>query len=192
MNLCFRSGSGGAAKRMILRCSGLVLFFFVSILIVDTCHATGVSGGVVHSGGDAEMPYVPLYVSSGDQRHRFDVQIADTPERQAIGLMFRRELAPSRGMLFDFSPGRVVRMWMKNTLVPLDMVFTDRGGHILWIEDMARPGSLVPRGPSVPVFAVLELAGGTCSRLGIRVGDKLSHDLFKAAPVHPEASVREN
>ena len=177
---------------MVLRRYGLILFCFISMLIADICHATGVSGDGVQSGGDPEMPYVPLYVSSGNQRHRFDVQVADTPARQAIGLMFRRELAPSRGMLFDFSPGRVVRMWMKNTLVPLDMVFTDRGGHILWIEDMAEPGSLVPRGPLVPVFAVLELAGGTCSRLGIRVGDKLSHDLFKLAPVHPEASVREN
>lgn len=138
---------------------------------------------------EGKMPYVPLKILSGGNEYHFDVQVADTPARQAIGLMFRRELRPDRGMLFDFSPGRVVRMWMKNTFIPLDMLFVDDAGNIVSIDVMAEPLSLSPRGPSVPVRAVLELAGGACSRLGIRVGDRLSHALFESVPGNPVVSV---
>ncbi|CAA7615512.1 DUF192 domain-containing protein [Magnetospirillum sp. SS-4] len=120
-----------------------------------------------------------LEVVAGDgRRHPFTVEMAISDSEKARGLMFRETLAGDAGMLFDFGRPRQVAMWMKNTLIPLDMLFIEAGGTVIHIEEGAVPGSLEPRGPTRPVLGVLELAGGTARRLGLRPGDRVEHPMF--------------
>jgi len=125
------------------------------------------------------FPHSTLDVVGADGRHHpFSVELASSPAQLSQGLMFRRSLAIDSGMLFDFGSPRQVAMWMKNTLIPLDMLFMDRDGRVIFIEEFAVPGTLQPRGPSDPVRAVLEVAGGTARRLGLKPGDRVEHPLF--------------
>jgi uncharacterized membrane protein (UPF0127 family) len=127
---------------------------------------------------DFERDRVTVLASSGAS-HAFDVEVADTAAERARGLMFRRTLDPEAGMLFDFRPGRPVSMWMKNTLIPLDMLFADATGRIVHIEREAVPETLVSRGPEQPVAAVLEIKGGRAGELGIEEGDRIVHSMFR-------------
>lgn len=111
----------------------------------------------------------------------FMVEIAATPQSRTTGLMHRREMAADAGMLFDFSHSQPVSMWMKDTLIPLDMLFIRSDGSIANIAERRVPGSLTPVESDGPVRGVLELNGGTSARLGIRAGDKIIHPLFEAA-----------
>ncbi|OAN55959.1 hypothetical protein A6A04_10365 [Paramagnetospirillum marisnigri] len=118
-------------------------------------------------------------VTDQGRRHSFRVELASSPDQLAQGLMFRRSLEPDAGMLFDFGQSRPVSMWMKNTLIPLDMLFMDRRGRVVHVEEFAVPGSLIPRGPNEPILGVLELAAGTARRLGLKPGDRVEHPMFK-------------
>ncbi len=109
------------------------------------------------------------------QSHVFNVEIADTPEKQADGLMFRQELGLGSGMLFVFKKEAVRGFWMQNTYIPLDLIFAARGGEIVHIHKSARPGSLDTISSVHPAQVVLEVNAGTADRLHIEVGDKLSH-----------------
>lgn len=129
----------------------------------------------------AQLPVSPLSITSGDKTHAFTVEIASTPEAIQQGLMFRTELAPDAGMLFDFEQVRPASMWMKNTLIPLDMLFMDETGKIVAIARNAVPGSTRSLGPGVPVRAVLELPGGRARELGIVPGDIVKHPIFSAS-----------
>ena len=120
-----------------------------------------------------------LWIEGSGERHRFRVEIAETPAQQARGLMFRAEVAPDAGMLFDYGEPRHVTMWMKNTLVPLDMLFIDAEGAVVRVEGWTTPLSLDPISSRAPVVAVLELRGGTADRLGLGVGDRVSHPIFE-------------
>lgn len=121
----------------------------------------------------------PLCVDlTGGAVHRYEVEIAATPRARAQGLMFRRELAPRAGMLFDFGRDEVARMWMKNTFIPLDMVFAGRDGTVRGIVRNARPRSLDTISSRVPVRAVLELNGGEAERIGLAPGDRIRHPVF--------------
>ena len=99
--------------------------------------------------------------------------------------MFLRWLPPDHGMLFPQASPRVMSMWMKNTLIPLDMLFIDAQGRVVYIRERATPLSedIISAPPKVK--AVLELAGGECARLGIHVGDRVQHTLFGSAPAGP-------
>src|SRR5882762_7307422 len=108
------------------------------------------------------------------QSHRFDVWIADTPERQEQGLMFVRDLPATQGMLFPQDPPRAANFWMKNTYIELDMVFIGTDGHIIKIIERAQPFKLDNLSSDRPVSAVLEIKGGEAARLGVRVGDLVS------------------
>jgi len=122
----------------------------------------------------AGLDQIPLTVTSArGQTHRFVVEVARTPEEQARGLMERRSLAPDRGMLFPYTTPQPVAFWMKNTLIPLDMIFVAPGGRILRIEANTVPLSLDPVGSGEAVEAVLELAGGRSAELGIAAGDRV-------------------
>lgn len=118
-------------------------------------------------------------VAEGGRRHAFAVELAVTSEQLSQGLMFRRDLPAGTGMLFDFGSPRQVSMWMKNTLIPLDMLFMDRRGRVVHVEQYAVPGSLEPRGPAEPVLGVLELPAGTARRLGLKPGDRVIHSMFE-------------
>ena len=120
----------------------------------------------------------PLTIETGAGVHAIAVETAATPEERRVGLMHRTELAPDRGMLFDFGAVRQVTMWMKNTLIPLDMFFADSTGRIVTIAERTTPLSekRIHSGP--PVRFVLEMAGGSAARLGIAPGDRLRHPLI--------------
>jgi uncharacterized membrane protein (UPF0127 family) len=123
----------------------------------------------------AGLEQVPLTIATATgETHRFIVEVARTPEEQARGLMERQSLAPDRGMIFPYATPQPVAFWMKNTLIPLDMLFVAPGGRILRIEENTVPLSLDPVGSGEAVEAVLELAGGRSAELGIAAGDKVS------------------
>ena len=120
----------------------------------------------------------PLTIATEGDAVMFTVEIADTDALRARGLMFRQRLPEDRGMLFDFGEPRPVAMWMKNTYIPLDMLFIRKDGTIAYIAENTVPKSLDTVGISEPVLAVLELAGGVTKKHGIRAGDKVYHRLF--------------
>jgi uncharacterized membrane protein (UPF0127 family) len=139
--------------------------------------------GAVAAAEPVVFPRSTLDVVSEDgRRHAFAIELAVTPDQLSQGLMYRRDLPAGTGMLFDFGSPRQVSMWMKNTLIPLDMLFADRTGRVIYVEQYAVPGSLEPRGPSQPVLGVLELPAGTARRLGLKPGDRLVHPMFERGP----------
>jgi uncharacterized membrane protein (UPF0127 family) len=109
----------------------------------------------------------------------FKIWTADTPRREEQGLMFVHEMDEHAGMLFVFPGSKRVSMWMKNTYIPLDLLFMNRFGKIDYIAARATPLSEAIIGPSDPEFAVLELNGGAATRLGIKVGDFALHPSFQ-------------
>ena len=115
-----------------------------------------------------------ITVSVRDSVHTFTVELAETEEQKACGLMGRPPLAADQGMLFDMRPANAAFFWMDNTPEPLDMLFVDTDGTIIHLEQNAVPLSRRMRGTRKPVAAVLELAGGSAARLGIGVGDRVS------------------
>lgn len=115
-------------------------------------------------------------------RHDFDVELAITPQQQQQGLMFRRDMAPDAGMLFVYRPVRRVSMWMRNTVIPLDMLFIAEDGRVVKIVERTVPLSLKTISSDRPVKAVLELNGGTVNRLGLAPGDRVLHSTFGAEP----------
>jgi len=124
-------------------------------------------------------PTDPLTIVSAGKTHAFQVELADTPQESELGLMNRASMPKDHGMIFEFRPARDVSMWMKNTLIPLDMLFMDDKGKVVAIAEDARPGSLRLVGPGFPISSVLELNGGVVKELGIKTGDTVQHKLFK-------------
>ncbi len=116
--------------------------------------------------------------TSDGASHEFAVELATTPEQQQRGLMFRRELAAEAGMLFLYDRVRVVSMWMRNTVIPLDMIFIAEDGRVEKVVERTVPMSLRTISSGRPVSAVLELNGGTAARLGLAVGDRVLHEAF--------------
>lgn len=127
----------------------------------------------------AALEVVQPEAAGQPRRFRFDVWVADTPERGEQGLMFVRDLPPDRGMIFPFPKPRVVTFWMKNTYIELDMLFIAAGGRVVKIIDRAPPLRLDLLSSQVPVAAVLELRGGEAGLLGLKVGDRVS---WKTSP----------
>ncbi|WP_425045549.1 DUF192 domain-containing protein [Primorskyibacter sp. S87] len=123
-----------------------------------------------------------VQVRSGGTELRFSVELAETQESRAQGLMFRESMPRSSGMLFVFEkPGRVA-FWMKNTLISLDMIFVDRTGRVIRVHHEAVPGDLTPIDGGRNVFAVLEINGGLAQRYGISEGAELRHPAFSDGP----------
>jgi uncharacterized membrane protein (UPF0127 family) len=126
------------------------------------------------------FPTGELTISDGKRvRHSFKVWLADTPSRQSQGLMFVRSLPAARGMLFVHPQPRNISMWMKNTYIPLDMVFIDARGRVQQVVEQTTPHSLALIQSKSPALAVLEIAGGEARRLGIRPGQQVAHPALK-------------
>ncbi len=130
----------------------------------------------VVQGAAMELPVdaAPLTFEADGETVAFEVEIADTPENRARGLMFRTDLPEDRGMLFVFEQTRQVSFWMQNTPLPLDLVFIGEDGVVKAIMQ-GIPFSEAPIGPAEPVRFVLELKAGTAQKAGIAVGDRLRH-----------------
>jgi len=110
---------------------------------------------------------IPLTIDMAGKTHRFDVEVARTEAEQELGLMNRTSLPKNGGMLFPFPRPKIASFWMKNTLIPLDMIFVRADGSIDRIAENTIPESLEPVASGGEVAAVLELAGGTAAELGI-------------------------
>ena len=155
-----------------MRRRGLALALLLALAAAGCRNEPGAAGeGAVAESG---LALVPLEIRSGGRIHRFTVEVAASAEEQEQGLMFRQSLAPDRGMIFPFAPPRPASFWMKNTLIPLDMVFVRADGTIARIADNTIPHSLDPVEVGEPVAAVLEIAGGRSAELGITESDTVS------------------
>jgi len=109
----------------------------------------------------------------------FNIRVANSAARQERGLMFETRLPANEGMLFPQAEPRIMSMWMKNTFIPLDMLFIDSRGRIICLLANTRPQSLDILSCPKPVMAVLEIGGGEAAEQGIRVGAQVVHELFK-------------
>jgi len=130
---------------------------------------SAVESPAVHA--ESGLSVVPLTVTGGARTHRFRVELAQTSEQQAQGLMFRTKLGPDEGMLFPMNPPRAASFWMRNTVIPLDLLFVAPDGRIANIAANAKPYDETPLKSDGPVKAVLELPGGRAAELGIAGGD---------------------
>lgn len=119
-----------------------------------------------------------LVIVSGGRQIKFDVEMATNEAERERGLMYRKQLGAYEGMLFDFFQEREVSFWMKNTLIPLDMVFIAGDGTIRHVHANAVPLSTDTIPSKFPVRAVLEINGGSARLLGIKPGDKVRHEIF--------------
>ena len=122
-----------------------------------------------------------LAIETAGGAQRFAVELAVTSDQRQQGLMYRQRLPADAGMLFLYPAARPVSMWMKNTLIPLDMLFIGNDGRILHIAERAIPRSTATISSMRPVRAVLELNGGTAARLMIQVGDRVLYRSFGTA-----------
>ena len=144
------------------------------LLLAPTACRTEPQAAVAAAKAESGLDLVPVEIRSGGKVHRFSAEVARTAEEQATGMMYRESLAPDRGMLFPYSPPEVASFWMKNTLIPLDMIFIREDGSIARIADNTIPQSLEHVTAGEPVVAVLELAGGRAAELGITESDTVS------------------
>jgi uncharacterized protein len=119
-----------------------------------------------------------LEIRTAHGPRRFTIEIAETEAQMEQGLMYRRHLAPDAGMLFIYEQPTLATFWMKNTLIPLDMLFVDAQGRIVNIHANAVPQSLAVIRSAAPVRAVLELNGGAAAIFGIKPGDEVVYPIF--------------
>jgi uncharacterized membrane protein (UPF0127 family) len=134
----------------------------------------GLNGARVQA---AEMQPLEIVTKSGVQT--FSVELAKTDQERMTGLMYRKSLPEGYGMLFDFSPEQDVSMWMKNTYIPLDMIFIRSDGRISRIAENTTPMSEAIISSGGPAKGVLEVPGGTARKLGIAPGDQVANSLFQ-------------
>lgn len=130
----------------------------------------------------ADFPRAELAISTPDaKQHRFNIWVATTDAHRAQGLMFVREMPVDAGMLFVYGEPRTISMWMKNTFIPLDMVFIKANGRVAQVVANTTPHSLKTISSKAEVLAVLELNAGTAERLGIRSGAIVDRSALQAA-----------
>ncbi len=138
--------------------------------------------GDVYEAGSADAPQMLelsiLTILSGAKTHNFTVELADEPAERRQGLMFRRSMGPDHGMLFLYDQPQRVAMWMKNTFIPLDILFLQQDGVVINIARDAEPGSLSQIASKGRVLGALELNAGTSERLGLKPGDQVLHVIF--------------
>ena len=154
---------------MLLSCAGITGCYAQA---GDTGNTNAQAGSLQdETVSEAGLQLIPLTIISDDKQHGFTVEVAGTAEEQAQGLMFRKELGPDKGMIFPFAESRMANFWMKNTIIPLDIIFIRSDGSIESIAANTTPYSLDGVESGEPVAAVLELAGGRAAELGIGPGD---------------------
>lgn len=150
----------------------------LALLAALAASAAWAAGGPKAGPGVQSFPRTDLVIQATGGVHRFAVEVALTPTQREQGLMFRTELPADGGMLFVHDEERVVHMWMKNTLIPLDMLFLAADGTIVRIAAETEPLSTRIISSGDPAKGVLELRGGTARRLGLVPGDRVVHPAF--------------
>ena len=155
------------------------LFAVMALVTLSSCASASGGGAGCKAGAKqevsaADLNQVQLCIQSKGKTHSFTVEIAETSQQQARGMMFRTDLADDRGMLFPFTEARMASFWMKNTVIPLDIIFIRSDGVIENIGDNAEPYSTAHIESTGPVTAVLELRGGLAAEMGILAGDKVA------------------
>ena len=139
----------------------IITLYAVSLLLVACSSAQG------------ELETAPLTILASERSHDLVVEVADDPHEIEIGLMGREDIGRHDGMLFVSNVPRTPRFWMKNTRIPLDMIFIDEDEGVVLIAADRRPGDLTYVTPDRPVVAVLELEAGKSAQMGLREGDKV-------------------
>jgi uncharacterized protein len=162
---CMISQSSSAVRSLL----GPLLAVLAAFLLV---------GGINAAAPSVSFEETPLTIDAKSGRFEFQVEMAVSPEQRSQGLMFREDLAEDRGMLFDFGQPQRASMWMRNTYVPLDMLFIAADGRVTQVVADTRPLSDTAITSREPVRAVLELRAGVTAKLGIGPGDRVVHPLF--------------
>ncbi len=163
----------------------IVAFLAFCFLVVAISLGTNLTRMAARDAARAQQSTQPglkleaLTITSGDKRHSFQIELARNDADRARGLMFRQSMPANQGMLFDFERDQMVSMWMRNTFIPLDMLFVFADGRIHRIEQRTEVQSERTISSGVPVRAVLELNAGTAERLGLKPGDRLIHPMFR-------------
>ncbi len=160
------AGCAAAAARMLAAC-----------ILTAACMVPGPAGAEVredHLIPLADFPRETIVIETRSaRRHEFDAWRADTAQAREQGLMFVRQMGAWQAMIFVYEPPANVSMWMKNTLLPLDMLFVNRYGCVIRVQHDARPGSLAAISAGGAVALVVELNGGVAATLGISEGDRV-------------------
>lgn len=151
----------------------------LAVLGTGAWYLAAPSADLPEAAASATMQDEKLDLITATGTRSITIEVARTPEQQAKGLMFRNHLDDDRGMLFPHEAPREVSMWMRNTYIPLDMVFIKADGTVHRIAVRTEPLSDAIVSSQGDVSAVLELAGGASERLGLKVGDKVRHPFFK-------------
>ena len=152
-------GNGGKTSRLI---AGLFAIVFAAPASAGACHADQV-------------------LLRGDWgQARFSIELADDEAERAKGLMFRESMAKNAGMLFMYPAPKPVAFWMKNTVIPLDMIFLDKTGTVTRVHSMAKPYDTSPIFGGDDVLAVLEINGGLAEALGITEGSEMQYPAFES------------
>ena len=128
------------------------------------------------------LPRIDITIDTPDSPAKFTVEVAANEDQRRDGLMFRKEMGENQGMLFEYDKEQLVSFWMKNTILPLDMLFIKKDGTISTIAENTVPYSLDPVSSSEPVVAVLEINAGRARALGIVAGAKVHAKFFGSAP----------
>ena len=153
-----------------------IFAILVAFVGLAACAAEGAPGA------QPPLPKSPLIVEAAGGPVRFTVELADEPQETQTGMMFRQSIGELEGMLFDMGRPRTAIFWMRNTIIPLDIIFIDADGRILNIAANATPLSEEPLPSNGPARGVLEIGGGRATELGIEAGDLVHHTIFGNAP----------
>ena len=141
--------------------------------------------GLVASVAQAAGPVAPLVIDTASGPHKFTVEWQQTEAERERGLMDRKSMPRDHGMLFDFRPNPVpVVFWMKDTYLPLDMIFIGADGRVVNVKHDAKPMDETMIPSNAPTLGVLEVDAGIAKAIGVEVGDKVEHAMFGDAPVH--------
>ena len=168
-----------ALKRNLMRAAGCAALFVLALFVAMPAYIQFAPAVLAKMRTDQ----LAIEKSGGGAPVQFTIERAETDQEKALGLMFRTRLKDNEGMLFNYGRSFEVTMWMRNTHIPLDMLFIRADGVIHRIEVRAEPLSERVISSGGDVAAVLEIAGGASERLGIKAGDKVRHKIFDSAAI---------
>jgi uncharacterized protein len=162
---------------MRLICTSALIAFSLAACSPDSQSAAASAASPAETRGDVHpesgLPVVDLAIHGSGSPLRFRVEVATSSAQQAKGLMFRTAMGADEGMIFPMNPPRMASFWMRNTVIPLDLLFVGPDQRVINIAANAVPYSEAPLQSDAPVSAVLELNGGRAAQLGIKPGDKV-------------------